>query len=211
MQEKILGDAILTGWQSALVRKIMTEDQQNQERCARASSRFTGVMRLRLLPMSYLTLTLLAVSACGEAPSDPPAMAPASTATDEAQDAARSVIEFSFAGEQLEFPAMPCRITAAIVMIQGKNGETVVDLLHDGRPKVGYRHHFERDGVRYWDQWDSKRDNIEYSVDGSTVTAIGTMGNTNQWREGSNGGWENVSGSYGSPDDQAFTFSVTCN
>ena len=132
------------------------------------------------------------------------------SATDEAQTSAGSVIKFSFDGEQLEFPAIPCRITSGIVIIAGKNGETVVDLLHDGRPKVNYRHHFERDGIRFWDQWDSKREDIEYSVDGNTVTASGTMGNTNRWREGSNDGWVNVTGS-NALGDQPYTFSVTCN
>lgn len=166
--------------------------------------------RLRLLPLSYFTLTLLAVTACGEAPSDPPAMAPVTTTIDEAQTSAGSVIEFSFGGEQLEFPTNMCRITAGIVIIQGKNGETILDLLHDGRPKVNYQHYFERDGVRFRNQWDSKREDIEYSVDGDLVAASGTMGNTNRWREGNNNGWENVTGS-DALGDQPFTFSVTCN
>jgi hypothetical protein len=200
MQWKRPNDAILMLRQTMLVGKKMVENQQNQNKCASAVR--------RLLPLSYLTL--LAFSACGEAPSDPPDLAPVTTTIDEAQTSAGSVIEFSFGGEQLEFLIGMCRITPGIVIIQGKNGESVLDLLHDGRPKVNYQHHFERDGVRFWDQWDSKRDDIEYSVDGSTVTASGTMGNTNRWREGTNDGWENVTGS-DAHGDQPFTFSVTCN
>lgn len=191
----------------------MSEIQRNQLKGAGESSQPAGVTRDRLSTCCLVLMTL-ALSACGEAPSgvdDAVSAVSAVAAGDETGGLGGGAIVFSFAGEQLEFPSMPCRITASIVIIQGKDGETIVDLLHDGRPKVGYRHHFERDGVRYWDQWDSKRDDIEYSVDGSTVTASGSMRNTNQWKEGSNGGWENVSGSYGTPDDQAFTFSVTCN
>ena len=160
--------------------------------------------------MSCFPLTLFAVSACGEAPSDPPAMAPVTTTIDEAQTSAGSVIEFSFGGEQLEFPANPCMITASIVIVTGQDGETVLNLRHDNRPKVEYRHHFERDGVRYWNQWDSKREDIVYSVDGNLVTASGTLIKLNRWREGDNDHWLNVT----VPDDraeQSFTFSVTCN
>ena len=92
-------------------------------------------------------------------------------------------------------------------------GETTVSLRYEGhkdRTKVEHRHHFERDGVRFWDQWDSKREGIVYSVDGNLVTASGTMINTNRWRQGDNDGWVNVT----APDgltEQPFTFSVTCN
>ena len=158
--------------------------------------------------MGYLTL--MAVSACGEAPSDPPAAALATTAMDEVQEPAGSAIEFSFGGEQLEFPASTCRITAAIVIIQGKIGETVLDLLHDGRPNVNYQHYFEREGVRFREQWDSKREDMEYSVDGNLVTASGTMRNTSRWQQGDNDGWENATGP-NALGDQPFTFSVTCN
>ncbi len=206
----------------------MNEIQQNQFECV-SGSRQSSVVNGDKLSTCCLVLMTLVLSACGEPPpSDeaPPSDVDVATsailsdvdvatsailaviAGDETGGLGGGVIEFSFAGEKLEFPSMPCRITASIVIIQGKNGETIVDLLYDGRPNVGYRRHFERDGVRYWDQWDSKRDDIEYSVDGSTVTASGTMGNTNQWRENSNGGFKNMNASY---DDEAFTFSVTCN
>lgn len=188
----------------------MSEIQQNQLRRTSGSSQSAVVKRGRLSTCCLVLMTLV-LSACGKDPSgvdDAISAISAIAAGDETGGSVASVIEFSIAGEQLEFPAMPCRITPAIVMIQGKNGETTVVLLYDGRPAFGYQRHFERDGLRYWDQWDSKRDDVVYSVDGSTVTGSGTMRNTNQWREGSNGGWKNMNASY---DDEAFTFSVTCN
>ncbi len=188
----------------------MREIQQIQLRRASGSSH-SAVVKRGGLSTCYMVLMTLVLAACGEAPSGVEDAISAIAEADETGDHASGIIEYSFAGEQLEFPAMPCRITASIVIVTGQEGETVLNLLHDNRPKVEYRHHFERDGLRYWDQWDSKRDDIDYSVDGSTVTASGTMRNTNQWRESSNGGWENVSGSYGTPDDQVFAFSVTCN
>lgn len=194
----------------------MNEIQQTQFQCVKGDK----------LSTCYLVLMTLMLSACGEAvppsgvddapPSDVDVARSAILAAitgNETGSLGGGVIEFSLAGEKLEFPSMPCRITASIVMIQGKNGETTVDLLYDGRPNVNYQHYFERDGVRYWDQWESIRADIEYFVDGGTVTASGTMRNTINFREGSNGGWENASESYGydAPDEQAFTFSVTCN
>ena len=201
----------------------MNEIQQNQFECVSGSDQ-SSVVKGDKLSTCCLVLMTLVLSACGEAPPSGVGDAPPSgvddvtsvilavIAGDETGGLGGGVIEFSFAGEKLEFPSRPCRITTSIVMIQGKNGETTVDLLYDGRPKINYQHYFVRDGVRYWDQWDSKRADIEYFVDGGTVTASGTMGNTYKLREGSNGGWENASESYGygAPDEQAFTFSVTC-
>ncbi len=190
----------------------MNEIQKNQFECVSGSGQ-SSVVKGDKLSTCCLVLMTLVLSACGEAPSgvdDAISAISAVAAGDETGGLGGGVIEFSLAGEQLEFPSMPCRITTSIVIIQGKNGETTVDLLHDGRPKINYQHYFVRDGVRHRDQWDSKRADIEYFVDGGTVTASGTMGNTNKWREGSNGGWENAASSYGAPDDQAFTFSVTC-
>lgn len=188
----------------------MSTTQRNQIRDANGSRRPAVLKRGRLSSCCMMLMTLT-LSACGEPPSGPEITDSAVVAVDDILDSISNVMDFSFDGQQLEFPANPCMVTASIVIVTGQEGETVLNLRHDNRPKVEYRHHFERDGVRYWNQWDSKREDIEYSVDGSTVTASGTMRNTNQWREGSNGGWENVSGSYGSPDDQAFTVSATCN
>jgi len=130
---------------------------------------------------------------------------------DETELSDGNVMTFTFGDQQLEFPANPCMVMASLVIVTGQEGDTVLNLLYDDRPKVEYRHHFERDGVRYWNLWNSQRDDIEYSADGSTVTASGTMRNTNQWKAGANGGWQNVSESYGNPDDKAFTVSATCN
>lgn len=201
----------------------MNEIQQNHFECVSGSDQSSVVKGDRLSTCCLVLMTLV-LPACGEPPPSGVGEAPPSgvddavsavlavIAGDETGGLGGGVIEFSFAGEKLEFPSMPCRITTSIVRIHGKNGETTVDLLYDGRPNVNYQHYFERDGVRYWDQWDSKRADIEYLVDGGTVTASGTMRNTINYREGSNGGWENASSSYGysAPDEQAFTFSVTC-
>jgi hypothetical protein len=212
----------------------MNEIQQNHFECVSGSDQ-SSVVKGDWLSTCCLVLMTLVLPACGEAPPSGVGEAPPSDvdvaasavladiddaasvvlaviAGDETGGLGGGVIEFSLAGEKLEFPSLPCRITTSMVIIHGKNGETAVSLRYDGRPKVDYQHYFERDGVRYWDQWDSKRADIEYFVDGGTVTASGTMRNTINYREGSNGGWENASESYGyeAPDEQAFTFSVTC-
>ncbi len=96
-----------------------------------------------------------------------------------------------------------------MVMIQGKLGESTADLFYDGRAKVMYQQHFERDGVRYRNQWDNKRDDTDYVTNGRNATASGTMRNANQWKEKGKG-WENINGSKPLAD-QPFTFSGTCN
>lgn len=187
----------------------MSTTERNQNRDANGSRRPAVVKRGRL-SSCYMVLMTLTLSACGEPPSGPEVTNLAVAAVDEDRDSFSNAIDFSFGGQQLEFPANPCMVTASIVIITGQEGETVLNLLYDNRPKVEYRHHFERDGVRYWNQWDSNRDDIEYSVDGSTVSASGTMRNTNQWQEGTQDNWVNMGGS-DTLADQAFTFSATCN
>ncbi|MCP4300391.1 MAG: hypothetical protein GY783_07390 [Gammaproteobacteria bacterium] len=153
---------------------------------------------------------IVALPACNEAPSDSSALVSAAAAAEGTGDSAANVILFSLGGEQQEFPTNTCMITPVIVAIQGKQGETTVDLSYDGRAKVSYQHHFEKDGVGYWNQWDSKRDDIQFSTEGKTATASGTMQNTNQWKQGPENNWVNMGGS--EPlDDQPFTFSATCN
>ena len=189
----------------------MSTTHRNQIRDENGSRR-SAVMKRGRLSSCCMFLMTLTLSACGEPPSGPEVTDSAVAAVDETEQSDGNVIVFLFGDQQPEFPANPCMVMPSLVIVTGQEGETVLNLLHDDRPKVEYRHHFERDGVRYWNLWNSKRDDIEYSVDGSTVTASGTMGNTNQWKEaGRNGGWQNVAGSYRNPDDQAFTVSATCN
>ncbi len=162
--------------------------------------------RFRTILLLFVTSL---VSACDEAPSGPVTKAPAVVAAAEAQDSAGQVIKFSFGGEQQEFPAVTCMITPLIVSIAGQQGETVVDLLYDGRAKVGYRRRFERDSVRYQDQWNSKRDDLKYSVDDNIVTASGTMRHAGRWQQVTQSRWTDTG--FGLLGDQPFTFSATCN
>ncbi len=163
--------------------------------------------------MNKLTSSLLftaVLTACGQGATESSTSMSVAPAAAASENTVVKTIDFSLGDEQWKFPIAMCTITPAFVVVAGNEGETKVDLTYEGRPKVSYRHHFERDGTRYWNQWDSRRDDIEYATSGSTVTASGTMQNTNRWKEGTQNGWVNVTGSEPLAD-QPFTFSATCN
>jgi len=164
----------------------------------------------------------------------------ASTAGKELAQAAAAVAQeratntFSLGGEQQEFPEASCGsglpipagmagmagmvgagLEGALVIKAGPHDETVVTLIHipgPGITRVEYWEYWESDSAHYRDQWNSKPDDIEYSVDGNNiVTASGTMQFTGRWRRDPQNKWVKVTGSASLRGDQPFTFSATCN
>ncbi len=168
--------------------------------------------RFKLPTRCHLLLITAALTACGQASTETPTSTAAATAIESpaVKTPAVKTINFSFGGERLDIPINLCTISPAFVAVYGKRDETTVEVVFEGRAKVNYMDHFEREGIRYWNQWDSRRDDMEYAINGRTVTASGTMKNTNRWKQGTKSGWTNVTGS--NPlDDQAYTFEASCD
>jgi hypothetical protein len=159
------------------------------------------------------TLLLLAaislLAACGSdaVPEQAEFAVPQNVAVIEDEDES-GLVSLTLDGALYDYPAEVCEIRQGFAMVQGKDGGSGIAIQADViGVRASFQYHFDEDGERYWDTWDSQRD-MQHSITGNTVSASGTMKRIGRRVAQGEATWEYVQGI--DTLEESFTLSASC-